>query len=69
MKLYKYSGAGNDFVVLDGRAGHCDAAELEHYRDASAISALCDRGSGFRAADGRVGADGLMILGQEPGFD
>ena len=69
MKLYKYSGAGNDFVVLDGRAGHCDAAELEHYRDASAISALCDRSSGFRAADGRVGADGLMILGQEPGFD
>ena len=69
MKLYKYSGAGNDFVVLDGRVGSADAAELEHYRDASAISALCDRGSGFLAADGRVGADGLMILTLERGYD
>ena len=55
--LYKYSGAGNDFIVLDGRYDG-----VSHYRNAAAISSLCDRHSGFAAEDGRTGADGLMIL-------
>ena len=55
--LHKYSGAGNDFIVIDGRSGGVDS-----YREAGAISALCDRKSGFVDADGRTGADGLMIL-------
>ncbi|HCZ22294.1 MAG TPA: diaminopimelate epimerase [Rikenellaceae bacterium] len=64
VELYKYSGAGNDFVVLDGRAGG-----VERYRDKRVISILCDRSKGFLAADGRVGADGLMILSDADGYD
>lgn len=56
-EIYKYSGAGNDFVVIDGR----DGAGSE-YSDPATISALCNRQSGFKAADGRTGADGLMVL-------
>lgn len=64
MTLYKYSGAGNDFVVLDGR--HEDVSA---YRDSAVIRALCDRKSGFRVSDGRVGADGLMILSPSEQYD
>ena len=67
VKLYKYSGAGNDFVLIDGRS--LDAATLAHYRSSETISNLCDRHSGFLAAAGRIGADGLMILGQKEGLD
>ena len=55
--LYKLSGAGNDFIVLDGRSGGVD-----EYRKEVTIKTLCDRNTGFKAADGRVGADGVMIL-------
>ena len=47
--VYKMSGSGNDFVVLDGRftdAGRWPAAQ---------VRAICDRRSG-------VGADGFVIL-------
>lgn len=64
MTLYKYSGAGNDFVVLDGRG-----ADVSEFRTAERVSALCDRNSGFVAADGRVGADGLMILSESADHD
>lgn len=67
VKLYKYSGAGNDFVLLDGRS--LDVSTLEYYRSAETIEGLCNRSSGFLAADGRVGADGLMILGSKEGLD
>ena len=53
-RLYKFSGAGNDFVVLDGRG-----ADVSAFREAARISALCRR---FRT-------DGLMILDQAEGFD
>ena len=56
-ELHKYSGAGNDFVVLDGRK-----EDVSDFRTPERIAALCDRKSGFSAADGRIGADGLMIL-------
>lgn len=62
--LYKYSGAGNDFVVLDGRS-----EDVGHYREAGVIRSLCSRKDGFQAADGRIGADGLMILSDADGYD
>ncbi len=50
MKYWKYSGAGNDFVLLDDREGKIsDAPALARH--------LCDRESG-------IGADGLMVLRQ-----
>ena len=45
--LHKYSGAGNDFVVLDGRSEDVSAC-----RTPERIAALC----------ARYGTDGLMIL-------
>ncbi len=57
MRLFKYSGAGNDFVLVDGRS-----ADVSAYRQAETIGALCSRSRGIRSSDGRVGSDGLMIL-------
>lgn len=47
--VYKMSGSGNDFVVLDGR--FTDASRWP----AAQVRAICDRRSG-------VGADGFVIL-------
>ena len=47
-KLYKFSGAGNDFVVIDGREGDVSA-----FRELARIEALCKE---FKT-------DGFMILG------
>ncbi|MBA3554251.1 MAG: diaminopimelate epimerase [Gemmatimonadales bacterium] len=47
--VYKMTGSGNDFVVLDGRATEPDRWP------AARVSAICDRRTG-------VGADGLVIL-------
>lgn len=58
MTLYKYSGAGNDFIAADGRGG----ADLGHLRTAERIAALCSRTTGVCAPDGRTGADGLLIV-------
>ena len=49
-KLYKFSGAGNDFVVIDGRG-----TDVSSFREVARIEALCKE---FKT-------DGLMILGQE----
>lgn len=51
-ELYKFSGAGNDFVVVDGRQGGVDAL-----RKADEIRRLCSKYS----------TDGLMILGAGTG--
>ncbi len=48
MKLYKYQGAGNDFLVADNRDGSIRLS-------VSRIEALCDRRYG-------IGADGMMLL-------
>lgn len=48
MKLYKYHGAGNDFLIGDNRAG-------DLRMDADKVRALCNRHTGF-------GADGVMLL-------
>lgn len=54
-ELYKFSGAGNDFVVADGRSGGVEAL-----READEIRRLCSKYS----------TDGLMILGTgTPGAD
>lgn len=50
--LYKFSGAGNDFVVLDGRG-----VDASPFRDAASIRGLCREFS----------TDGLMILGEGNG--
>jgi diaminopimelate epimerase len=50
--LYKLTGSGNDFVMLDGRC--TDPAQWT----AARIAALCDRRTG-------VGADGLVVLTPE----
>ena len=48
MKIYHFSGAGNDFVVIDGREGDVSA-----FREVPRIEALCKE----------YKTDGLMILG------
>jgi len=47
--IYKMTGSGNDFVMLDGRSARPEAWPPER------IAAVCDRRAG-------VGADGLVIL-------
>lgn len=65
MKIYKYSGAGNDFFMIDGRN-----AEVSHYRNPEVISALCDRNSNLPLPQGvRQGSDGVIILSIAPGED
>jgi len=55
LPFVKYSGAGNDFILLDGR-------EEEPAGDPSALAkALCQRGRS-------VGADGLIVV-ESPGPD
>ena len=50
-KIYHFSGAGNDFVVIDGREGDVSA-----FREVPRIEALCKE----------YKTDGLMILGPVP---
>ena len=52
--LYKFSGAGNDFVVIDGRKGGVD-----EFRNVERIGELCKE----------YNTDGLMILTETPAID
>ncbi|MBR5909772.1 MAG: diaminopimelate epimerase [Schwartzia sp.] len=54
LQLHKYSGAGNDFVVLDGRT-----EDVSAYRSPATISAMC----------GKYGTDGMMILTGDMDYD
>ena len=56
MKFYKYQGAGNDFVLIDGRN-----LNLQNI-DSQRIAQLCDRRFG-------IGADGLMFLMPSEKYD
>lgn len=55
MELYKYQGAGNDFLIADNRS-----ASMAFTRED--ICRLCDRHYG-------IGADGLMLLENSPEYD
>ncbi|MDE5890890.1 MAG: hypothetical protein K2H10_07745, partial [Bacteroidales bacterium] len=61
MELYKYQGAGNDFLIADNRDGailHGEAAAYgcgDMMLPPARIAELCDRRYG-------IGADGLMLL-------
>jgi diaminopimelate epimerase len=55
LTFYKYQGAGNDFILVDNREGHFRA-------EAKAIARMCDRRFG-------AGADGLILLNAEAGYD
>jgi diaminopimelate epimerase len=54
--FYKYQGTGNDFVILDNRQNTFPK------NDTKFINYICDRRFG-------IGADGLMLLENEPGYD
>ena len=65
VQLYKYSGAGNDFIAADGRGG----ADLGELRTAERIATLCSRTSGVCSPDGRIGADGVLIVTESEDCD
>ena len=55
LHFYKYQGAGNDFIIVDGRVNMPELSTED-------IHFLCDRRFG-------IGADGLMIIGNAPEVD
>lgn len=55
--FHKYHGAGNDFILLDDRAG-----DLLPQFDQATVARWCERRFG-------VGADGLMLLRAHPEYD
>ncbi|MFH1297790.1 MAG: diaminopimelate epimerase [Bacteroidota bacterium] len=55
LSFYKYHGTGNDFILVDNREGTIALSKKQ-------IERLCDRHFG-------VGADGLMLLTSEKGYD
>ena len=57
MVFHKYHGAGNDFVLIDDRAG-----DHHPHFDQARIAAVCRRRFG-------VGADGMMFLRAHPDYD
>lgn len=55
MQFYKYQGTGNDFVMVDNRAGKIQLSQAE-------VAHLCHRRFG-------IGADGLILLETHPDAD
>lgn len=59
LNFYKFQGAGNDFILIDNRKGEFSISGLQTQEG---IAGLCHRNMG-------IGADGLMLLQEEPGMD
>ncbi|WP_439506402.1 diaminopimelate epimerase [Sediminibacterium sp.] len=55
LAFYKYEGTGNDFILIDNRNGDIKLSQDE-------IAHLCNRRFG-------IGADGLMLLNLQAGYD
>lgn len=55
LEFFKFEGTGNDFIMLDGRYTQFNLSQEQ-------IEELCNRRFG-------IGADGLIILAPEPGYD
>ncbi len=56
VSFVKYQGAGNDFILIDNRAGHFLREDTARYQR------WCDRKFG-------VGADGLIFIQDKAGYD
>ena len=52
----KYQGTGNDFIIIDNRAGTYNSLTNAE------VSKMCNRHFG-------IGADGLMLLQNKEGYD
>jgi diaminopimelate epimerase len=55
IEFHKYQGTGNDFIIIDNRTLKLDPP-------VSHVALMCDRHFG-------IGADGLILLNEAPGFD
>ncbi|HEV7349966.1 diaminopimelate epimerase [Telluribacter sp.] len=55
LHFYKYQGTGNDFIMIDDREQTFNASREQ-------VARLCHRRFG-------IGADGLILLRHEPGYD
>ena len=55
LQFHKYQGTGNDFILVDNRKNEISLSPAQ-------IHQLCDRRFG-------IGADGLMLLQEKPGYD
>ncbi|MBC8032916.1 MAG: diaminopimelate epimerase [Chitinophagaceae bacterium] len=56
IQFFKYQGTGNDFIIIDNRAGMCSDLNTEQVRF------LCTRHFG-------IGGDGLILLNMAAGYD
>src|SRR6476661_1500034 len=56
IEFYKYQGTGNDFIIMDNRDKRYDSLTRQQ------VAFLCERRFG-------IGADGLMLLNTNPGYD
>jgi diaminopimelate epimerase len=56
LSFFKYQGTGNDFIILDNRAGLINNLNTE------IIEQLCHRKYG-------IGADGLMLMNSHEQYD
>lgn len=56
LQFHKYQGTGNDFILADNRKNEYSSLTTNQIRN------LCDRRFG-------IGADGLMLLNEKPGYD
>ena len=59
IRLHLYSGAGNLFLLADGRQGHCVPEDIKALQTVGMVTELCER----------HGTDGLMVIEDCDGYD